>query len=160
MMDLQQESARLEDVLAKAAAEWRESLREINEEIADLEKILNEKEAKTDRSENATFQIASDGKSAKVAVRQMLTEKINAYENHKESYTPTGVVRVGSTVALTAGNESLVAKIVPKGLSDALKGLIDVESPVGKASIGKCAGATFAVKTRKGKILYTIEGVY
>lgn len=160
MMDLQKESARLEEVLAKAAAEWSVQLQQTNAEIAEFEKILNEKEAKTDRSENATFQIASDGKSAKVAIKQMLTEKISAYENHKESYTSTGVVRVGSTVALRSDGESIVVKIVPKGLSDALKGLVDVESPVGKASIGKCAGSTFTVKTRKGKVLYTIEGVY
>lgn len=160
MMNLQQESERLEKVLESAAAEWREQLRITNEEIAEFETVLNEKEAKTDRSENATFQIASDGKSAKVAIKQMLVEKIRAYENHKESYVPTGVVREGSTVALSTDSDSLVAKIVPKGLSDALKGLIDVESPVGKAAIGKCAGATFSVKTRKGKILYTIEGVY
>lgn len=160
MMDLQAESAKLEEALANAAAEWREQLRKTNEEIAEYDVVLTDKESRTDRSENATFQIASDGKSAKLAIKQMLTEKINAYENHKESYTSTGVVRVGSTVALSTDGESLVAKIVPKGLSDALKGLIDVESPVGKASIGKCAGSTFAIKTRKGKILYTIEGVY
>lgn len=160
MIDLQRESDRLEKVLAEAAADWNRQLKTVNDEIAEFEKILNEKEAKTDRSENATFQIASDGKSAKVAIKQMLTEKISAYENHKESYSPTGVVRVGSTVALSTDSDSVVVKIVPKGLSDALIGLVDVESPVGKASVGKCAGATFAVKTRKGKIRYTIEGVY
>lgn len=160
MKDLQNESTRLEEVLANAAKEWQEQLNEVNAQIAEYDRILSEKESKTDRSENATFQIASDGKSAKIGIKQMLTEKLQAYENHKVSYVPSGVVKVGSTIALSFNGKESVAKIVPKGLSDALKGLIDVESPVGKASIGLCTGSTFTVKTRLGKVQYRIEGVY
>ena len=160
MMDLKTESVKLDEVLASVAAEWRTQLDEVNAQIAEYDKILAEKESKTDRSENATFQIASDGKSAKMGIKQMLTSKIQSYERHKQEYVPTGVVQEGSTLALSSGNEKLIVKIVPKGLSDALRNLIDVESPVGKASLGLGVSSLFTVKTRKGRVEYKIEGVY
>lgn len=160
MMDLQSESTRLEMALEQAAEGWRAQLKDVDAQILEYEKILADKESKTDRSENATFQIASDGKSAKMAVRKMLTEKLEVYENHKTGYTPSGVVQEGSTVALSTNGSTRVVKIVPHGLSDALRDLVDISSAVGKAALGLAVGATFSVKTRRGKVIYKIEGVY
>lgn len=160
MRDLQQESVRLEEALSRAAIEWSNQLKDVEAQIAEYESILAEKESKTDRSENATFQIASDGRAAKVAVRQMLTEKLEAYENHKANYTPTGIVQVGSTICIRSDSDEFVVKIVSQGLSDDLNGLISVDSPVGKNALGLTVGSTFTVKTRRGKIKYKIEGVY
>lgn len=159
-MNLQVESERLNSLLADAANEWRASMAEVDAQILNYEKILADKESKTDRSENATFQIASDGRAAAMAVKATLRAKLDAYNTHRQNYTPIGVVREGSTLHLRCNDEDIVVKIVPHNLSDAIKGLIDVESPVGRAAIGLSAGATFAVKTRKGRLTYNIEGVY
>lgn len=159
-MNLQVESERLDAVLAEAANDWRKSMSEVDEQILEYEKILADKESKTDRSENATFQIASDGRAASMAVKATLRAKLDAYDSYRQNYTPIGVVREGSTLHLTTGEEDIVVKIVPRNLSDAIKGLIDIDSPVGRATIGLSAGATFVVKTRKGRLTYKIEGVY
>lgn len=160
MRNLKDESERLDKVLSAAVVGWQNQLKEVEEQIKEYESILAEKESKTDRSENATFQIASDGRANKIAVRQILTEKLNAYVEHKANYTPTGTVSVGSTICIRSDSDELIVKIVSRGLSDDLNGLISEDSPVGKNALGLTTGSTFAVKTRRGKIEYRIEGVY
>lgn len=168
-MSIQEEAKRLEDLLAQQVNAWRKDLEDIKEEIKQLDATLQEKEAKTDRSENATFQIAKDTRDLKMGVATTISKKIDLYSSHENTYVPTGVITVGSTVEvrpLTVNGVSdsdprghRVIKLVEAGLSDAMN-LVGIDSVVGAALLGHREGETITVRTRKGIVTYVIERMH
>lgn len=168
-MNIQEESARLDALLDNQVDVWRKELESIEQEIKQLDKILQDKESKTDRSENATFQIAKDSRDVKMGVYNTIWKKIDLYSSHKDKYEPTGVISVGSTVEVrpisvngvpeTDPRGHRVIKLVEAGLSNA-KDLVGIDAPIGAALLGHQAGETVTIRTRKGTVIYAIERMH
>lgn len=71
-MSLQAESLRFNDVMRGMVKATEAELEVINARITELTELLQTKEMSTDRSENASFQIATDERDVKTAVRSAL----------------------------------------------------------------------------------------
>lgn len=160
----------LDEVMASRYSVWMDELVAVEKEVKELDAILQEKESKVDRSENATFQIAKDTRDVKINAMAVINNKLALYSQYQESYEPTGVVTIGSTVELnvksingastTDPRGHRIIKLVAEGLGDAINNLVDVTSATGKALLGCTSGDMFTIKTRKGLIEYAIERMY
>jgi transcription elongation GreA/GreB family factor len=86
------------------------------------------------------------------------------------NYTPTGFIRLGTTVELIVNSIDGIQKTLPKNkfvfklvqhdTSDALKRLVAIDSHVGAAILGRPAGDIVVVEAPGGKINYKIERIY
>ena len=78
-----------------------------------------------------------------------------------ENYVPTGFVGIGSTVTIRRNDngETLHFLVVVPELGDAEKKRLPVDSMLGKAILGKEAGAEVWVRTSSRKYYATIESV-
>lgn len=169
-MTIQEESEALELLLSKACDSWKEELDSIDAEIKSLNAILQDKESQTDRSENATFQIAKDTRDVKMSAYAAVYSKIAAYSEYKRDYVPTGAITVGSTVEVKPlsvnGSTDVdqcahrIIKLVGSNLSDAQNRLVSVDSALGSALLGHRPGEQISIKTRKGLVTYLIERMY
>ena len=68
----------------------------------------------------------------------------------------TGTVQVGSTVTLSYGQGKQTFQIVGREEANPLQGRISLESPLGKAILGKSAGDIVYLETAEGKTQYKI----
>ena len=170
--DLKQASRDFDDILDRQVNQWRVELCQVENDIAGLNQILQSSEAKTDRSENAVFQIAKDERDMKVGKQRSLQGKIDAYRQYtgESDYVPTGVVKEGTTMEVTllridntpySGNKSkLTVKLVPSGLSQSTVGLVEVTTAFGIGVLGRVAGDIVSITSRKGNIQFKIERIY
>lgn len=169
-MSIVEEAKRLDDIVASIDAEWKEQLKNLETEIQELNAILADKESKTDRSENATFQIATDNRDIKMSAYDTIRHKVEKLASSKRDYVSTGVVTVGSTVEVKPvsinGSADVdmrghrVIRIVDEGLSAADKFLVGTDSALGAALLGHKVKDSVSCKTRKGIITYSIEEMY
>lgn len=170
-MSLQAESLRFNDVMRGMVKATEAELEVINARITELTALLQTKEMSTDRSENASFQIATDERDVKTAVRSALQKRIATFEQETEnSYAPTGFATQGSTLELEvqsidgkkpiAMKTNFILKLVHKDLGKADLGLVAVSSNVGAAVLGHRAGDLIEVKAPKGRICYKIVRLY
>lgn len=171
-VDLKQASRDFDDILDRQVNQWHEELRQVESDIAGLNEILQSSEAKTDRSENAVFQIAKDERDMKVGKQRSLQGKIDAYRQYTgaSEYISTGVVKEGTTMEVTLlridntpylGNKSkLTVKLVPAGLSQSVAGLVEVTTAFGIGVLGHVAGDIVSITSRKGNIQFKIERIY
>ena len=93
--------------------------------------------------------------SAKTEARiKELEELIANAEIVDETKIDTSVVSIGSTVKVfdNTYNEEVEYSIVGSNEVDPLVGKISDQSPIGRALMGKAAGAEFAVETPSGTI--------
>lgn len=112
-----------------------------------------------DLSENAEYQEAR-GEQANVEDRiiklEMLLKSASLLpDRHSDT------VDIGSTVMVRKDGEKDTHKyhIVGSEEADTVKGKISNLSPLGKALLGKKKGQTFAFKTPKGELEYTIVSI-
>lgn len=167
---LREKSQEIENDLKQEANKWYDRAKEIDASIAEEQKILASDAAKTDRSENAVFQIASDNYARLQISKRDIDNKIEAYNKYNVEYVPSDYITVGSTIALKlisenkrppeTGTQVYYIKLVPADLGVAKIGAISTNSAVGRAIQGKYTGDIFKVKTRKGEIEYEILEVY
>lgn len=167
---LQEKSAEIDANLAVTAQTWYSRAKDIDRSIQKEQEILLSDAAKTDRSENAVYQIASDNYARLQVSKRDIDNKIEAYERYNREYVPSEYITIGTTVKLkilsengqtpSRGQRVFYIKIVPSDLGVARIGAITENSAVGKAIRGKYNGDTFKVHTRKGEIEYLIEEVY
>lgn len=73
--------------------------------------------------------------------------------------TDNDVISFGSKVTLDDGKEKLVFTIVSGYESNPTSQKLSVESPIGKALIGKRAGEKITVNVPEGVLVYTIIGI-
>ncbi len=171
-INLFDESVRINKELERIGEQWKQELLQAEHEIMELNEILASSEAKTDRRENAVFQIAKDERDIKVGKQRTLQNKYDAYleYNFKSEYTPNGVAKLGSTLMVTllsiggipySGDKStLIFKLVPHDLSQATVGLFSVDSPLGNGVLGHTGGDVVTVTAPAGKVQYRIERIY
>lgn len=168
--DLKAASDKLNSVMVNLIEETKRELADVNARIAQLNNQLQEKEMQTDRSENASFQIAKDERDVQVTIRNLLQNRIESLESESDNYIATGFITLGTTVDLRiitiAGKApainptTFIVKLVNHDLSKANVGLIAVDSKVGSAIMGHAAGETVEVVTPKGVVSYKIERIY
>lgn len=171
-VDLEEVSKNFDVALDNLVNQWRAELRQVENDIEKLNQILQSSEAKTDRSENAVFQIAKDERDMKVGKQRTLQGKIDAYKQYTGTadYIPTGVVKEGTTMevtllridntAFTGKNSRLIIKLVPRGLSQSTEGLVEVTTAFGIGVLGHFEGDLITISARKGNVQYKIERIY
>lgn len=166
---LQSISMQLDEKLRELYSITQNELNAINVRIEELNQLLQMKEMNTDRSENASYQIARDERDIKIAIRSKLQQRLATLEAGTGPYSPTGYITLGTTVEFSVISidgkpfdklKNCVAKIVEHSLSQAKLGFIAVDGKAGAAFLGKCAGDTVLTRTLKGDVLYKIERIY
>lgn len=167
---LKDKSAEIDANLAITAKTWYKHAEEIDQNIQRIQIKLQSDELKTDRSENADYQIAADTYARLQVSKRDISNKIEAYERYNAEYIPSEYITIGTTVQLKLLSENgaptareqrvFYVKLVPADLSAARIGAITEDSAVGKAIKGKYKGDTIKIHTRKGELEYIIEEVY
>lgn len=172
MMDtsLKTESDKLNGVLTDLIKETENEYNEIVARIKELSVLLTEKEMQTDRTENASFQIAKDERDMKTSIGNLLLQKLEAMKTELRSYVPTGFITLGTTVELNLVSVDekppkhvdthFIIKLVQHHTSNAKKRLVAIDSKVGSAIIGRRAGEVVKCKAPKGLLTYKIERIY
>lgn len=113
----------------------------ISEEIGDMPDILNEREFILKQIELVKSQLKSK----------------ETILNHQNNFS--GKVEIGSRVYLQNHVKSMDIYLVPEYESNPTEGYISVQSPLGKAILGKNRGEKVEVKLPVGNISYTIVEV-
>lgn len=169
-MSLKDESDRLNNTIEELIRSTEEEYNRIAARIKELTILLQEKEMQTDRSENASFQIAKDERDMKTSIGNLLLQKLQAMQSELGNYVPTGFIGLGTTVELTLlavdgkppfnVKTHFIFKLVQHHTSNAKKALIALDSKVGSAIIGRRAGDCVNCKAPKGLLTYKIERIY
>ena len=170
MLDLKDESTRLNGVIQNLIDATQKEYEVTQARVNELSILLQDKEMRTDRRENADFQIATDERDVKNTIATMLLKRINSLQSELGEYNSTGFITVGSTVALKVDSidgkspnieqTDFIVKLVKHETSKATEGLLAIDSKVGVAIIGRTTGDEVAVSAPIGNIVYKIEGVY
>lgn len=168
----------------------------IEDEVAELEEIMsrikelnyrlqNDPDLQTDRSENASFQIAKDERDVKVNISNTKMARIESLRSELVSYTSTGYITLGTTVELRVIavknydtlnflkqkvirdnreveelQDTIIFKLVTHNTSNAKRNLVAIDYIVGKAIVGRTAGEVVTVTTPLGEVTYKIERIY
>lgn len=167
---LKTESDKLNNALSSLIEETEAEYNKIVARIKELSVLLTEKEMQTDRTENASFQIAKDERDMKTSIGNLLLQKLEAMRTELGSYVPTGFITLGTTVELSLiavddkppkhVDTHFIIKLVHHHTSNATKKLVAIDSKVGSAIIGRRAGDTVNCKAPKGLLTYKIERIY
>lgn len=166
---LKEISEQLDIKLQESREETLKELATVNASIDELNALLQTKEMNTDRSENASFQIAKDARDIKVSVRSKLQKRLATLEAGSGTYVPTGIITLGTTVEFSvitidgkppAKPIKMIVKLVEDSIAKAKLGFIAVGGKVGAAFVGKQSGQEVIVRALKGDILYKIERIY
>lgn len=163
-------SKQLEDQMVKLRDERIAEMQEMERRLKAIEEDLAVME-KTDLSENAPYQVAKDEQSVTVHVLTLLRKRIESLSNELSSYTPTGVIGLGTTVELTltaidgvppknVSKTHYIVKLVGHDTCDALHGLVAIDSRVGSTIVGHTANEEVTVTTARGQCTYRIGGIY
>lgn len=172
----------IETLIANETAE----LEEITARIKELNyRLQNDPDLQTDRSENASFQIAKDERDVKVNISNIKMARIESLRSELGNYTSTGYITLGTTVELRViavknydslsflkrkvmrGNreveelqDTAIFKLVRHNTSNAKCNLVSIDYIVGKAITGRTAGEVVTVTTPLGEVTYKIERIY
>ncbi len=141
-------------------------LKDLKDKLARLKESLPKlaTDAKTaadygDRSENAEYQAAKS--KLRGTHRQIISleDQIRRASVIKSGPTSSGLVQLGSTVALESGNTRTTFQIVGPSETEPTKGRISDQSPLGAALLGHKKGDSIILKTGAGEKNYTIIDV-
>ena len=167
---LESVSREFDQTIQKLIVDTKNDLSKIEDEIEELNVKLQGNDMKTDRSENADYQIASDSRAMKMAMRNLLLQRIESMSHEIGSYVHTGFIALGTTVELNVvtvdgktpnfKKTNFIFKLVQHNTSKALLNLVAIDSKVGAAILGRTAGDDVTVEAPGGLIKYRIERVY
>ncbi len=143
-----------------------EGLKQLEDELQEL-KVVKRKEVaqkikeareQGDLSENAEYDAAKDEQRDIEARIEEIDKILKNAEVVVEDEVDLDKINIGCKVKLLdiEYNEEIEYKIVGSTEANSLKGKISNESPVGKALIGKKAGAVVDVETQAGVLKYKI----
>jgi transcription elongation factor GreA len=110
-----------------------------------------------DLSENGAYKAARFELSDTDRNIRRLTHLLKFAEVYKQ--TTTDMAGFGNTVTLTKEAQSFTYRLVSQYEADPMKGLISVESPIGKAILGKRIGDTAHVQAPVGIITYIVTKI-
>jgi len=129
---------------------WREERPKVTREVS-------EAAALGDRSENAEY-IYGKKRLREIDRRlRYLSKRLDALTVVKEAPERSDRVYFGAWVTLEDGDgEELTVRLVGPDEFDAAAGLISIESPLGRALLGKRVDVTFSFRRPVGEVEYTI----
>lgn len=165
-MDLRAESKRISENLVKHKQELYEKREIIRKEMEENLQDLKEASSKGDRSENAAFTSATEKAQDLEIQYANVEEQINQIEKVKkeEKYKNIGMVVLYTTVLLEVPekNKQLVLKLYPKGVSNVDKGILAMDTAVGKAIWHKKINDSFYVTTKMtgSQLKYILKDFY
>ena len=121
---------------------------------------VGEAAALGDRSENAEY-IYGKRRLREIDSRlEFLNRRLDEVRVVTPEDRGDGVVRFGAWVRLAGeGGEDVEYRIVGPDEFDVESGRISMDSPLGSALLGKCAGDEVAVRRPKGDAVFEITGV-
>lgn len=145
-----------------------EGLKKLENELQDLKvnrrqevaQKIKEAREQGDLSENAEYDAAKD-EQRDIEARIEEIEKILKNAEVADDDISTGTVNLGSTVTVYdyEFEEEIVFKLVGSTEAKSLENKISNESPLGKALMGKTAGAEIEVETPAGMMKYKVVNV-
>jgi transcription elongation factor GreB len=132
---------------------WRVERPKVTQEVADAAAL-------GDRSENAEY-IYGKKRLREIDRRlQFLGKRLEEVVVVSEPGSADGTIRFGAWVTLEDEDGSTVEyRIVGPDESDLARRWISIDSPVGKALLGRRDGDEVTVQRPKGEIVYTILGI-
>ena len=164
-MTLQEESKRIALNLEKLKEELEEQRVAMLLAIDKMSKEYRYASAQGDLRENAAFTEAQSKLSMYNLTLNTIDARLQSIVKGFDSvnYRPIGLVTLFSTLRLRLpGDRSFVFRLYPEGISDVGKGIISIDSPVGKGLWLKEQGSTITITHRiTGEpIQYYIEDIY
>lgn len=145
-----------------------EGLKKLENELQDLKvnrrqevaQKIKEAREQGDLSENAEYDAAKD-EQRDIEARIEEIEKILKNAEVADDEVSTGTVNLGSTVTVYdyEFEEEIVFRLVGSTEAKSLENKISNESPLGKALMGKTAGAEVEVETPAGIMKYKVVNV-
>lgn len=162
-MTLQEHARRIDDLMVQQTKEFEITLEKYSAELADIDAFLKTDEAKSDRSENASYQLAVDSKQRLLLQQEDVENRLLAYQKGMQSlksYVPTETVSIGTTVRLFAEGCEFIMKMVPMLMGSARIGALSVNTACGAVLLGKRVGDHFVVHAPKGVVEYTVLEIY
>jgi transcription elongation factor GreB len=132
---------------------WTVERPRVTQEVADAAAL-------GDRSENAEY-IYGKKKLREIDRRvQFLAKRIEKLQVVEPPERPDGAVRFGAWVELEDEDGELAEyRIVGPDEIDLGRKMISMDSPVGRAVLGKREGDEVVVRRPKGEIVYTVVGI-
>ena len=136
-----------------------DELKKLDHELRiDLPREIDRARQLGDLSENAEYHMALQRQQYVKARVLQLQQRIAALANVNLSSIPKDKAAYGSIVRLldVDKDEELEVRLVTQEEADAPKGLYSVQSPIGKALLGKREGDEVAVQTPGGKRTFEV----
>ena len=136
-----------------------EELKKLDHELRiDLPKEIDRARQLGDLSENAEYHMALQRQQYVKARVLQLQQRIAALANVNLSSIPKDKAAYGSIVRLldVDKDEELEVRLVTQEEADAPKGLYSVQSPIGKALLGRREGDEVSVQTPGGKRTFEV----
>jgi transcription elongation factor GreA len=126
-----------------------------NEERKRISERLQKAISFGDLSENAEYKVAKE-EQAMIEGRILELRQLLAKAKVVEQRENKGKAVLGSEVQLSAGKEILAFTLVNKEEADLERGFLSVDSPLGRAILGKKKGEKIELETPNGKKIYKI----
>ena len=139
MSDLKNISTQLRESVKMQLEGYEKDLAQALDDEAKAVEKLQSKEAKGDTSENSTYQEAHDAYMKAQQDIATYSTRIDLLKQFDLSYTPSNVIDINTTVSFTLVDyegkysSEYIMLIVPAGLGNAERNLLDINSPIGKA---------------------------
>lgn len=164
---LKRRSAEISQSMSVLRDELARKLEKYDAELREAQVAMQKAYEMGDLRENAEFDAAVSRcgtlSYSRLLVKQQL-EVINAIDTDEE-YVPIGMVVMFSTVLLVNDRDirkKFIFKLYPEGVSDLDRGILSLDSPIGRALYLKSAGAEFETEHRVTgeKRKWQIKAVY
>lgn len=177
-LSLSEVSNQLRQEIVRAIQEETDALNSTQARVKELAyRLQNDPDLQTDRSENASYQIAKDEFDTKTNICNMKRIRIESLQSELQDYNPSGFITIGTTVELRVVRvinydnldflkkdgkvrDTIIVKMVNHNTSNASRNLVAIDSIVGKAIMGRVAGDEVIVTAPFGVITYKIERIY
>ena len=152
--------------MSKVSYYTEEGLRKLRDELNQLKDVerpkasqaIGEARDKGDLSENAEYDAAKEAQGMLEMHISKLEEVLSNARIIDESQLDTSKALIHSTVKIknTINGMEMVYKLVAQSESDLSKGLISVDSPIGKGLLGKEAGEIAEVQVPNGIMKFEV----
>lgn len=131
-----------------------------NEELPEVGKAIGEALAMGDISENAELDAAREKESRLKQQAREISEELEHVRVVEPSEFNSSTIGFGSRVSLKrADGEAFVYDIFGRYEADYERGIINIESPIAQALLGRKSGDDVEVETVDGKVKYNVQNV-
>ena len=165
-MNLKETSEKLRTSVKAQLSTYNDLLQKaLNEEAAAIE-TLQSKECETDHTENSVYQKAHDAYMKAQADISRFSTRRDLLKRFNYDYIPSKNITINTTVNFELMDytgtfpQEYTMLVVPAGLGNAKRNLLDVSSPVGKAIYKHIAGDIVPYTSLAGNKRIRIKEIY